>query len=188
MKSLSTPKRRDAAKTSSRILSAAKLAFSRHGYTNASIREIAALADVNSALVARYFGSKAGLFEAALLDNLPIYQPPDGDRRHFGYWVATKILEEDVDIVFPVASLLSIADDDAKNIGKKVFQEHVIPPLAKWLGPPNAETRAVNIFILCCGFALFSKQMPSGDRRLQMKSATLEWFIKSVQDLADQSS
>lgn len=52
------------------ILAAATAAFAAAGYERATIRGIAAAADVDPALVLHYFGSKEELFEAAL--ELPV--------------------------------------------------------------------------------------------------------------------
>jgi TetR/AcrR family transcriptional regulator len=48
------------------LLDAAKLVFSQDGYTAASLRRIAQLAQVTPALPAYYFGDKAGLLEAVI--------------------------------------------------------------------------------------------------------------------------
>ncbi|MGX1702195.1 TetR/AcrR family transcriptional regulator [Microbacterium sp. NPDC055357] len=48
------------------ILSAARELFSRDGYAGASLRAIAAAADVDPGMIRHFFGSKDGLFEAAL--------------------------------------------------------------------------------------------------------------------------
>lgn len=48
------------------ILAAARRLFAAHGLTGASVRQIAAEADVDPALVHHYFGTKDGLFRAAL--------------------------------------------------------------------------------------------------------------------------
>jgi AcrR family transcriptional regulator len=56
--------------TRERILASAREMFARNGIGNTSIRAIAAAADVDSALVHHYFGSKAQLFAAAV--HIPI--------------------------------------------------------------------------------------------------------------------
>jgi AcrR family transcriptional regulator len=61
-----SPRRRDAAKTRALLLDAARRRFARDGYSSATLRDIAEDAGVNVALVARYFDSKEGLFEACL--------------------------------------------------------------------------------------------------------------------------
>ncbi|HEX4354063.1 MAG TPA: helix-turn-helix domain-containing protein, partial [Polyangiales bacterium] len=48
--------------TRARIFAAAKRRFSQHSYEGVGLREIAADADVDAALVIRYFGSKEALF------------------------------------------------------------------------------------------------------------------------------
>ena len=54
--------RRDAAATRSAIFEAATRRFAYQGYEHAGVREIAADAGVDAAMVNRYFGSKEGLF------------------------------------------------------------------------------------------------------------------------------
>src|SRR5262245_18498390 len=66
----STPRKRDAEATRAAILVAAKLHFARSGYDGAYLRDIAADAGVDAALINRYFGGKEGLFEAALKDSI----------------------------------------------------------------------------------------------------------------------
>jgi AcrR family transcriptional regulator len=48
------------------ILAAARRVFAAHGFDGATLRTIAADADVDPAMVRHYFGDKAGLFRAAL--------------------------------------------------------------------------------------------------------------------------
>jgi AcrR family transcriptional regulator len=69
------PKRRrgpraDAADTRGAVLQAARARFAAHGYDGTRLRDVAADADVDVALVSYFFGSKDGLFAAAM--TLPI--------------------------------------------------------------------------------------------------------------------
>jgi AcrR family transcriptional regulator len=57
---------RDADGTRQRLLRAARCRFARDGYSSTTVREIAADAGVNVALINRYFSSKEGLFTACL--------------------------------------------------------------------------------------------------------------------------
>jgi AcrR family transcriptional regulator len=50
--------------TRDRILQAARLIFGRDGYDHATIRSIASEADINPAMVMRYYGNKEALFAA----------------------------------------------------------------------------------------------------------------------------
>jgi AcrR family transcriptional regulator len=49
-----------------RILTAARTAFATRGYAGTTLRDVAAVASVDRALVTYYFASKAGLLEAAI--------------------------------------------------------------------------------------------------------------------------
>ncbi|WP_291055877.1 TetR/AcrR family transcriptional regulator [Herbiconiux sp.] len=57
---------RDADLTRALLLEAARRRFARDGYGSTTVRDIAADAGVNVALINRYFGSKEGLFEACI--------------------------------------------------------------------------------------------------------------------------
>ncbi|MEU6538368.1 TetR family transcriptional regulator [Streptomyces sp. NPDC047000] len=61
--------RRDASATREALLTAAHSRFIRLGYERTTLRDVANEAGVNVALVKRYFGSKEGLFKAALTAN-----------------------------------------------------------------------------------------------------------------------
>jgi AcrR family transcriptional regulator len=62
----SSARSRQAAATRELLLGAARTHFARDGYAGATVREIAADAGVNVALINRYFTSKEGLFEACI--------------------------------------------------------------------------------------------------------------------------
>jgi AcrR family transcriptional regulator len=54
------------------ILGAARATFAARGYEQATIRAVAARAGVDASMVMRYFGSKAGLFTAAVTMDLQV--------------------------------------------------------------------------------------------------------------------
>src|SRR5215472_11724937 len=83
------PRKRDAAATRARILAAAMDGFARSGYEATSLREIAAGAGVDVALVGRYFGGKEGLFTEALKASIGTGRWRDWDRASFPREVAT---------------------------------------------------------------------------------------------------
>ncbi|PZE25691.1 MULTISPECIES: TetR/AcrR family transcriptional regulator [unclassified Curtobacterium] len=71
---------RDAAKTRQLLVAAARRRFAYDGYSATTVREIAADAGVNVALINRYFTSKEGLFEACLeraVEDLDAPRPDD---------------------------------------------------------------------------------------------------------------
>src|SRR3954451_6157975 len=59
-------RRHDAGASRAALLEAAGALFDERGYEAATVREIGERAGVDAALIARYFGSKEGLYLAAL--------------------------------------------------------------------------------------------------------------------------
>src|SRR3546814_7131767 len=99
MKSRTPPKRRNAIQTKAKILAAAQQAFSETGYSQSGIRDIAAIADVSSTLLLRYYGSKTALFEAALIEAMPIGDLlATTERSQFGEVLARAFLDTRLDI------------------------------------------------------------------------------------------
>jgi AcrR family transcriptional regulator len=76
-----TPRRRDAAATREALLKAAHSRFIQLGYERTTLRDVAADTGFNIALIKRYFGSKEGLFKAALAQN-PRFFGREGDAPH----------------------------------------------------------------------------------------------------------
>src|SRR3712207_581702 len=71
--------RRTATDTRERIRSAASTLFRQQGYAGTSVREIAALAEVDPAVVIRHFGAKQVLFLETMhvtLDDEPLFDVP----------------------------------------------------------------------------------------------------------------
>ena len=55
-------------RTRAQILAAAQALFAEHGYQNTTIRDVAARASIDPAMVIRYFQSKDELFARAATD------------------------------------------------------------------------------------------------------------------------
>ena len=65
-KGASAPRRRDAAGSRQALLVAARTLFNERGFDRTTIRDIGELAGLDPTLIARYFGSKSGLYLAIL--------------------------------------------------------------------------------------------------------------------------
>jgi AcrR family transcriptional regulator len=136
---------RDATATRADLLNAARLLFSQQSYELVGLRQIAAEAGVNQALAIRYFGSKKGLFVAALED---LFSPAlwfEGDRktagRRMAAWITSK-WPQDVN-VNPLALLIhSSGHPEVNDSLNKAFEAQAIKPLAVWLGGSCALERA----------------------------------------------
>ena len=70
-------RRRDSARSRDRLLSAARELFAAHGFERTTVRELGERAGVDPALIARYFGSKTGLYVAALRAEVADEVPAD---------------------------------------------------------------------------------------------------------------
>ncbi len=186
MTAVNTRKRRNATETKAKILSAAQKAFSKLGYAQAGIRDIAEIADVSSTLLIRYFGSKAGLFEAALIDAIRTEELFEFGKEGFGERLAKLFTDMDLEITPPAIIALSAGHPDAQKITTRVTKEYALKPVAKWLGAPNSYVRALEIFMLSTSFVLYSRQFPLTPTSVDGKKKLTKWLAESVQDIVDQ--
>jgi len=153
-------RKRDAQATRARILEAAQRAFSETGYSHTGIREIAALAGTSSTLLLRYFGSKAGLFEAALVAAVPVDTVLAHPRERFGEGLAASLLDPANEIRPPLMIALAAGDPEAAAIAARVMEERSIAPLAAWLGGSDGRARALEIAMLATGLAPVPRRGP----------------------------
>jgi AcrR family transcriptional regulator len=132
------------------ILDAARRAFAEQGYQRATIRGVAELAGVDPALVHHYFGTKQGLFVAAV--QLPI-NPVER---------LSAVLAEDPELVgermigvflsvwdhaanhSPLLALVrsAVGDEQAASMLREFITEEVLGQIARQLGSPDARLRA----------------------------------------------
>lgn len=179
------PRKRDAQATKARILAAAQEVFSRTSFSDAGIREIAALAEVSTTLLLQYFGSKAGLYEAALNASMPLASVLAQKRETFGAALAAALLKPGIAIRPPLMMALAAGDVEAAAIAARVTEERSIAPLAKWLGPPHGRARALEIAALATGLVTYTKHLPlQANTRRDVKHMA-EWFARSVQRIVD---
>jgi AcrR family transcriptional regulator len=75
------PRPRDAAASKHVLLEAARVLFGQQGFERTTTREIGERAGVDAALIARYFGSKADLYIAAVVAESQGYRPTDSFER-----------------------------------------------------------------------------------------------------------
>lgn len=185
MASTAQPRRRDAPATRARILDAAQQAFAELGYSQAGIREIAAIAGTSSTLLIRYFGSKAGLFEAALTEAMKYDAYMLVEREKLGAYFAGLFTRPEIEIRPPAMIALAASDPQASEITARVAEELAIRPLAEWLGGRDARTRAVQIFMLSTSFVLYTRQVPVMPVERGIDPAMTEWFARAVQAIVD---
>lgn len=176
---------RDAQATRAALLRAGQTVFSRSSYGDAGIREVAALAGTSSAMIPRYFGSKAGLFEAALADAIPAALALEGPRGDFGAFMARALLDPANEVRPPMMMALASGDAEAAPIARRVMHERGIVPLADWLEGHDRVERAMAITMTASGFALFLRQLDWPDIGAAETSRLAGWFARQVQALVD---
>lgn len=179
------PRTRNAEATRARILDAAKQLFSTSGYSHTGIREIAARAGISAPLLLRYYGSKAGLFEAAL-DQAMVVDPllaiaPEKFARHI-----TAELLESAESVQPMLMIaMASGAPEAAEIAAQVFARRCIAPLAAAIGGTDGPVRALQISILSIGFVFFLRHLPLNGFGDSERRQVADWFARSLQGLRD---
>ena len=167
------------------ILQAAITAFAARGYAETGVRDVATAAGVNAALVGRYFGSKEGLFEAALSQALDLSSLLQTERRDFGAHVV-RIFFETQEAPSPLAMMiLSAADPLARDICVRLLQDQVVSPLGAWIGPPDGEARAARLNILWNGFLTSWKLLPLYPLQGQAMAGVRQWLETATQAIVD---
>lgn len=137
-------KSRDREATRQRLFHAARSLFAEYGYEHVTVRMIAAEADANVALVARYFGSKAELFAEVLAGEPSIRQVFGGDteglpRRLAEYAAQRMHAEPDSPILRSLER--SAGHPEIQNVVRDRLRNVIIEPLARLLaesGEPAA--------------------------------------------------
>jgi AcrR family transcriptional regulator len=151
-------RKRDAEATRRAILAAAKIHFARSGYDGASLRDIAAEAGVDAALINRYFGGKDGLFQAALKDSIAPDLIAHWDRGTFAHDIARMMAghaHQNVERTHAFEFLLQAATNPTTApLLNEAVQERFLGPIRAWIGGRDVDARArllasVFIGLLC---------------------------------------
>jgi AcrR family transcriptional regulator len=121
--------------------------FSRSGYEGALLRDIAADAGSDAALINRYFGGKEGLFAAALKDAIRsdriLTWNRDSVGRDVASTIATKSAHHNEERLHAFQFLLRAATSPATApLLNEALQEKFMEPIRAWLGGGDANARA----------------------------------------------
>ena len=140
------PRRRDAEATRAAILEAAKVQFARAGYDRAALRDIAAEAGIDVALIKRYFGGKEALFTEALKASFRPDRLLGWNRTSFARDIATQMADgphEDEARTHAFQFLLRAATSPTTApLLNVAIQERFLGPIREWLGGDEAPARA----------------------------------------------
>ena len=156
-----TPRRsgrwRSGAESRQRVLDAARALFGEHGYGGTTVRAIATAAGVDPAMVFYFFGTKQGLFAAAV--DMSAAVPPAIESIFTGGLdtigeriVATLLANLDRSERIPLVALTRSAPTDARSAAllREFIDREITDRLAALLDTPDAALRAgmVNVQIL----------------------------------------
>jgi AcrR family transcriptional regulator len=151
--------RKKSDRTRDTIAEAARVLFSRHGFERTTVRDIAAAAGVDPALIIRYFGGKEQLFarvaefDLALPDLTAVERPRIGETlaAHFlSVWEGGEGGPSGLAILLRSAA----SNEQAAQQVREVFGRQVIPALARITGPEAAAERAGLVASQLLGMAM----------------------------------
>ena len=182
------------------ILAAARASFAEVGYDRATIRGIAAEAQVDPALVLHYFGSKDELFGAAL--QIPV-EPGQVLRRvmdqrvdDMGSAIVRTFLEawEPEESRNPLVAMVrsAMTNETAMALVREYLGRRVFGPITQALGAPNADLRATLMGSQFIGLAMMryiARIEPLASASVEQLVAaigpTMQRYLSGHLDLAD---
>ncbi|HEX8569938.1 MAG TPA: TetR family transcriptional regulator [Caulobacteraceae bacterium] len=178
-------RKRDSAATRAAILQAARRRFASEPFEQVGVRDVAAEAGVDAALIARYFGSKEDLFHAVVNDCPQASEAWAGDRATFGRRAAEKVASKGgPDGAFEgiFIALRSTASPRASEISREAMKRHMLEPLAQWLGGDDAEVRARLLLAYFMGGVVSRAMAPEDNATNQ---AMLDRLAEDMQRVVD---
>jgi AcrR family transcriptional regulator len=142
---------RDASASRRALLEAAGVLFHERGYAGATVRDIGDRARIDPALIARYFGSKEGLYLAVLAEEGDDEQIQPVDPHTF---VADLLGHWDQRGHSPISRAMGALEvsDDVRDQVRSVIQRRLVARLA--LDGPDAALRAEMLLALVLGISL----------------------------------
>ena len=177
--------KRDAEATAERILHCAQEVFHERGFDGATTREIADRAGVNLALIKRYFGSKLGLFERAVLPYLSLERFLDEPVDTLGERLAnTYVHGRPMERFDPFVVLLrSVSSPEAGPLLVEALERQAIVPLMQVLDGAHAEARATLIATQLAGLIVrlrILNRPPTSDEEREAMRVMLRDYLSGL--------
>ncbi|WP_019929125.1 TetR/AcrR family transcriptional regulator [Nocardia sp. BMG111209] len=168
------------------IRAAAVRLFSEHGFSGTSVRDIAAAAGVDPALVIRHFGSKEALFLETVSVDHSLRGVVDGPLDTLGRAILRRLVEEVPDDTRKLYRALFGALDrtEVRAYLESSTARHVTAPLAERLPGPDAAIRAELIAAQIAGL-LMSGRLFGGGRGPHPDPRVLDIYARAIQALID---
>ncbi|MFG1702753.1 TetR family transcriptional regulator [Nonomuraea sp. M3C6] len=148
--------RRSSGETKAIILAAARERFAADGYERATIRSIAADANIDPAMVMRYFGSKERLFAAACEFDLRLPDVRDTPREEIAATLVRHFLERwEADETLQILLRTGVTNPAAAERLRSIFAAQLVPVMtALSRNPAEAPRRAGLVASQMLGMAL----------------------------------
>ena len=145
-------------RTRATILAAAQKLFAEQGYERTTVRDIAAIAKIDPALVIRYFGSKDELFARVAVFDLKLPDLSKADRSKIGEMLVRHFLSlwegENANGGLPIMLRSAASNEVAAKKLRDVFVGQVMPTLSRAGDPSDARERAGLVSSQLLGLAL----------------------------------
>ena len=174
-------------RTRAAILAAARERFAAQGYERTTVRDVAAKADIDPAMIIRYFGSKDGLFARAADFDLRLPDMASIDRAELGPVVVRHFLDiwEGPEGNPGMAVLLRSAGSNpaAAEQLRAVFAGQVLPAVMRAAADdPVARAGLVASQLLGLAFCRYVLELPpvvglSRERIVQDVGATIQRYL-----------
>jgi AcrR family transcriptional regulator len=137
------------AATRANILRAAQARFASDGYHKATIRAIAAAAEIDPSMVMRYYGNKAALFAAAVDIDLRLPSLTTLPRSRLGETLVTHVLDrwegDPADDALLMLLRSAATDDAAAERMRIIFRTQLAPAIRTVVGDSAEATRRAGL-------------------------------------------
>lgn len=173
--------RRSSIETKAVILAAARERFAKSGFERATIRAIAADANIDPSMVMRYFGSKDQLFAAAADFDLQLPDLSDVDPAQLGPRLVNHFMnrwERDEALIVLLRS--STTNAEAAQRMQDIFTGQLLPVIAK-VNPKAPQRRAGLIATQVLGLALCRYVLQLPPIVAMPRAETVAWLGPTVQ-------
>lgn len=180
--------RRSSAETKAVILAAAKARFAESGYERATIRAIAADANIDPSMVMRYFGNKDQLFAAAADFDLELPDFTEVEQHHLGARLVAYFMDRwERDEALVVLLRSATTNPEAAQRMREIFAGQLMPVIAK-VKPYAPQRRAGLVATQMIGLAMcrYVLQLPpvvdmSHDEVVAWLGPTIQRYLEGPQ-------
>jgi AcrR family transcriptional regulator len=178
----SVPRSRSATRTN--LLNAARARFQEHGFDGTTVRDIAADAGVDAALIKRYFGSKEGLFTEISLADESLGDLLTGERATVGFRMAERLANKETSPGIETV-MRSLGNPTVAERYEQELHDRFVVGLTEWLGGRDAQVRAGLIVSMLNGIAVSNTVLNQRSLREAKPAAVSKHLGAALQSLID---